>query len=305
MEELPIEAAMAGSIAYQVCPVVNVALQADTYGRIPIEQFLQIRNTKRAPGAGYDRGASTFTENNYATKEHGLEDVVDDRDAKRYQSYFDAELHAARRTRLQVLLAAEKRVSDLMMNATTFTSQTTSLNAALTSYATSDPLAAVETSVQNIYNRTGLWANTLILGRQNFRHLRQNDKVIDRVASSGAGSSARVADIGVEQLSAVFDLPNILVGGMSTNTANRGLAASISAMWPSSYMMVAYIDPSGDHQAPTLGRTFHWDEDGSELLGAVETYREDNKRSTIVRVRHDTHEKLEYPELGELIDNAA
>lgn len=305
MEEFPIEAAMAGSIAYQIAPPIEVALQADKYGRIPIEEYLQIQEDKRASGAGYPRDSFNFIDDNYATTEHGLEGVVDDRDAKRYHHYVQAEIATTKRKKLQILLNSEKRVSDLIMNATTFGSQSTALNAVLTNYTTSDPIAAVETAVQNIYDRTGMWANFIAMGRKNFRHMRHNTKIIDRINSNGAGTQSRASDITADQLSAVFDLEHVLVGGMASNSANRGLSASISSMWPDSYLFVGYLDASGDHQMPTLARTFHWSDDGSVLGGTIESYREDNKRSTIIRVRHDTHEKIEYQELGELITGAA
>lgn len=305
MEEFPIEAAMNGSIAYLASPVVNVSLQADKYGRIPIEEYLQEQEAKRASGTGYQRDDFKFIEDAYACSEYGLEGKVDDRDAKRYKSYFDAELKQTMRKRFQLMLAAERRVSNLLFNATTFSGQTTAMGTALTNYGASTPIVVVESAIQAVYNRTGLWPNTLIMGKKAFRNMRQNATIIDRISSSGAGDQSRTSDITTQQLAEVFDLPNILVGGMSTNSANRGLAASISSAWNDANMMVGYIDDSGDIEAPSLTRTFHWSEDGSVLGGQIESYREEDKRSTIIRVRHDTHEKIEYKELGQLITGVA
>lgn len=301
MEEFPIEAAMMGSIALQAAPVIDVSLQADTIGVIRIEEYLQEQETKRASGSGYKRDDFNFEDISYSCVEHGLEGVIDDRDRRRYKHLVDAELVQAKRKRLQVMLAAENRVSALLFNATTFSGQTTAMGTAITNYASSTPVDKVETAVQAVYDRTGLWPNTLIMNRKNFRNLRHNAQVISRVSSSGAGDQARQGDITVNQLSQVFDLPNILVGGMATNSANRGQTASLASAWSDSYMMVCYLDQGSDHQAPSLARTFHWSEDGSQIGGTIETYREEQNRSDIVRVRHDVHEKVIYPELGQLI----
>lgn len=305
MEEYPIRNAKLGAIANQVFVPVDVALQADTYGRIPIEEYLQVLETQRASGSGYNRDDFNFIDDSYACKEHGLEGVVDDRDAKRYASYFDAELKQTERKDFQVTLAQEVRASNLLMNATTFSGQTTAMGTALTDYASSTPVTKVEAACQAVYNRTGIWPNTLVMNNIAKRNMRHNAEVISRITSSGAGDQARQADITIEQLSQVFDLPHILVGGMASNSADRGQAASISSAWPDAYMMVGYIDHSGDIQAPSLTRAFHWSEDGSEIGGHIESYREDDKRSTIIRVRHDVVEKIEYAELGQLITGVA
>ncbi len=80
--EFDLESEKAGYIATQVFPVVDVLSQAGVFGKIPIEQLLQQRETKRAPGSGYARGNFTFTTGTYACEEHGAEEVVDDREAE-------------------------------------------------------------------------------------------------------------------------------------------------------------------------------------------------------------------------------
>jgi hypothetical protein len=110
-------------------------------------------------------------------------------------------------------------------------------------------------------------------------------------------------DITAAKLAEVFDIEKVLVGGMATNTANRGLAAAISSIWSDEYALLAYIDESSDIEAPSLCKTFHWTEDGSVLGGLIESYREEAQRRTIVRVRHETHEKITMPTLGWLLSN--
>jgi hypothetical protein len=67
--------------------------------------------------------------------------------------------------------------------------------------------------------------------------------------------------------------------------------------------MVAHIDFSQDVRRPTIARTFHWTGDGSEIDGRVETYRDEPVRSEIVRVRHQTAEKVMHVQAGHLLSN--
>ncbi|MEM1224606.1 MAG: hypothetical protein AAGJ40_02855 [Planctomycetota bacterium] len=302
--EFDLEADAAGMIAGRVFPVVEVQSQAGNFGKIPLEQLLQQRETKRAPGAGYSRGNFTFTDAKYACDEHGAEEPVDDREAKMYADYFDAELISTQRAYSAVLRNAEQRVADAVFNTTTWTgSALTTAAGTAWSNASSTPLADVEAAVQKIYDNSGLWANSLVVNKKVFRNLRNCDEVIDRINSAGAGSPSKASDVTVKMLSEVFDLPNIIVAGTSKNGANEGQSATPTQIWSSEYAMVCCVATSGDFREPCVGRTFHWGEDGSSVGGTIETYRDETKRSDIVRVRHDVDEVLLYPEAGHLLSN--
>ncbi len=118
--EFDLESDRLGYVASQVFPVVEVASQAGVFGVIPVEQLLQQRTTNRAPGSGYSRGSFTFTTASFACEEHGAEEPVDDRQAKMYRDYFDAEQISTLRAFSAVLRNAEQRVADAVFNATTW-----------------------------------------------------------------------------------------------------------------------------------------------------------------------------------------
>lgn len=294
----------AGFISNRVFPVVEVAKQSGNFGKIPVEQLLQSRDTKRAPGSGYARGNFTFQSSTYACQEHGAEEPVDDRESSMYADYFDAELIASQRAFSAVLRNAEQRVADAVFNATTFSSFTTAITHEWDDTANATPLVDVEAAVQAVYDQSGLWPNALILNRKVFRNLRNCDEIKDRLASSGAGQSNVAGRVSEQQLSELFDLPYIIVAGSSKNTAKEGQSASISQIWSDEYAMVCKVATSGDFREPCIGRCFHWSEDGSSIGGTVESYREEALRSDVIRVRHDVDEIVLYPEAGHLLSNA-
>lgn len=303
--EYDLEADKGGYVAQQVFPVVNVRSQAGVFGKIPIEQLLQARDTKRAPGSGYARGSWTFTTASYATEEHGAEEPVDDREAQMYQEYFQAEQISTARAFSAVLRNAEQRVADAVFNATTWNgaSLTTAVGTEWSTIATAVPLTNVEAAVQKIYDNSGLWANALVINRKVFRNLRRCAQVIDAIEASGAGQPAKASDVTVQMLAAAFDLDYVIVAGQSKNSAAEGAAATPAQIWSSEYAMVCKIATGQDMREPCIGRTFHWSEDGSSIGGTVETYREEQKRSDIVRVRHDVDEIVLYTEAGHLLSN--
>lgn len=294
-----------GFIANRVFPIVDVASQSGTFGRIPLEQLLQERDTKRSPGSGYARGNFTFTTSSYACDEHGAEEPVDDREAKMYAEYFDAELIASARAYSAVLRNAELRVANAVFNTTTWTGSalTTGITNEWDDFANATALTDVEAAVAKVYDGSGLWPNALIINRKVFRNLRNCDEIIDRINSNGAGSPSKASDVTEAMLAAVFDLEHIIVAGASRNTAKEGQTSTPGQIWSDEYAMVCKIATSADFREPCVGRTFHWSDDGSQIGGTVETYRDETVRADIIRVRHDVDEIVLYPQAGHLLSN--
>lgn len=303
LEEFALAMDRNGFIGLNVLPVFETAIAAGIFGKIPIEQLLQNRDTARAPGSGYSRGKFTFTSDSYACEEHGAEEVVDDRESKMYTNYFDAEMVSAERARDVVLRNHERRVAAAIFDATTFTSQTAAVVNEWDDFGNATPINDVETAVQAIWARTGLWPNALIINRIVFRNLRNCDQVIDRIASQGSGSAVKAGDITAQQLARVFDLDKILIAGSPYNSAGEGVAATIAPVWSSEYAMIARLVTGNDIKEPGLGRTFHWSADGSQIGTTVESYREEGVRGEVIRARHDVDEKLIYTECGQLLSN--
>jgi hypothetical protein len=305
--EFDLESERAGYIATQVLPVMSVASQAGNFGKIPLEQLLQQRETRRAPGAGYARGNWTFDKATYATEEHGAEEPVDDREAAMYAEYFDAEQVSTMRAFSSVLRNAEQRVADAVFNATTWNGA--SLTTAVTNEwdsnhtANAVPITDVEAAVNKVYDVSGLWPNALIINRKVFRNLRNLDQIIDRIESAGAGSPSKPSDITEQMLAAVFDLDYVIVAGTSKNGAKEGQAASPTQIWSSEYAMVCRIATGSDMREACIGRTFHWSSDGSSVGGTVESYRDETVRGNVIRVRHDVDEVILYPQAGHLLSN--
>jgi len=305
--EFDLEMQKRGYISTRVLPVVEAGLQSDNPGKVPLESLLFQADTKRNSGSNYNRGSYKFETFNYSTEEHGREEVVDDRDSKRYRYLLDAEQIAAARAMDVVLRNQEQRVAAAVFNATTWTGA--SLTTAITNEWDSNhktnaiPIDDVEGAVRKVYDGSGLWCNALVINRKVFRNLRNLDQIVDRIASSGAGSPTKPADITAEMLAKVFDLEYVIVAGSSKNNAVEGQSPSPTQIWSDEYAMVCKIATSNDMREPCIGRTFHWSDDGSAIGGAIEEYYEEQVRGKVIRVRHETDEVIMYAQAGHLLSN--
>lgn len=304
-EEFDLEMQRRGYIASRVMPVFEASAASGKFGKLRLEDLIARSGmkTSRAPGGGYNRDEHKFTDASFATDEHGHEVPVDRREAKLYKSYFDAEMVATKKAYETVLSSQEQRVADLLFNATTFASQKSTVSTEWSTAATATPISDVETAVNAVADRTGIWPNALVINRKVFRNLRNVAEIIDRVNSSGAGSPSKPSDITTAMLAQVFDLDYILVAGNYKNTADKGQNASLSQIWSNEYAAVTKVATTNDMREPCFGRIIHWAEDGSEPGGTVESYYEAQTRSDVIRVRHDVDELLLYTEMVQLLDN--
>jgi len=303
--ELNVEMERESFIGDKVLPIMDVSLQADNPGKIPVEQLLTVGTTNRASGSGYGRGNWKFERWTYVTEEHGWEEPVDERDQNRYANLFDAETIALLRAQGVVARNYEARVAAAVFNSTTWTgaSKTTAIVNEWDDFTNATPITDVEAAVQKVYDGSGLKANALVVNWKVFRNLRNCDQLLERIQSSGAGDRTLAKDVTAAKLAEAFDLEYVLVAGASKNSATEGQAASISQIWSSEYAMVCRISNSADMRDPCIGRTFHWTGDGSRRFGMVEDYLEPQTRSKIIRCRFETDEVIMYPEAGHLLSN--
>lgn len=291
-----------GFIATQVLPVFEAAKASGNFGKIPIEQLLQQPDTLRAPGTGYARGKWKFEPATYITTEHGWEEPVDDNEAAMYSDYFDAEQVSALRAYGIILGNLERRVAAAVFNTSTWTgaSLTTTVGTVWSTKASATPAADVAAAVDKVYSNSGLWPNTVIMSRQLFREARECAEIIDRLKYNGL-TDVKPANMTAQILAQVFDVERVLVAGSTKNTANEGQTASLSSNWDATKCMVCRTVLSNDIREPGLGRIFHWSQDGSQIGGTAETYRDETVRGDVVRVRHQTGEKILLTEAGHLL----
>lgn len=303
LEEFDLAMDRQGFIGQRLFPVFEVAKSAGHFGVIPVEQLLKNVETSRAPGAPYSRSTSKFEVAEYSCVENGVEEPVDDREATMYRDYIDAEVSATQRAYDIVLRNQEKRIAAKVFNATTFAAATSGVDIEWDKFKTAQPVDHVEAAVRAIWNACGLWPNTLVINRMVFRNLRQCAQIIDRIAGLGAGAATKASDITPAMLAQVFDLDEVLVAGSGKNAAKEGQALSMSSIWSDEYAFVCRRVVSQDIREPGIGRTMHWGEDGSSVGGTVESYRDPAIRGNVIRVRHDTDEKVILAATGYLLSN--
>jgi hypothetical protein len=213
-----------------------------------------------------------------------LEELLPDETAMDLGRYFDVEVASASFLNTQLLIGHEQRVADIVFG-TGFTA--VSATAAYTAGATANIDLAFDVDAAQVeLAKKNVQADTVIMSLQVFNRVRRSTKLLTNIfglvkPDVRPATAQEVADaLGVQQ---------ILIGRAAKNGAKKGQAYSGSFIWNNNKIAVAKLG-SGQFNNGGVGRTILWSEDSPTAVVA-ETYRDEARRSNVIRCRHNTAEK--------------
>jgi len=290
-------------IGARVMPPMGVDAKAGTYPKLTIAGagLLESVATDRQADGSYNEIRRQWTTDTYDCVDRGLEERVDDAAAKDVARFFNAESVASRLTLRNVMQAHEVRVAAAIMNATTFGAGTNSdvaytvANKATISFV-DDVLSAIRRVKAN-----GTRPNAIVLSEAVFHRISTATLVQNFVRGSINGNIS--TPINAANLAAAFapyGISQVLIGDSVQNTANKGAAKSVSGIWGNTYVWVGAVAAGAtDPRMGGAGFTLVWNAEGG--LFVTESYRDEKRRSNMVRVRQNTAEKVTDSTAGTLI----
>lgn len=290
-------------IGAQVMPPQPVDAKSGTYPKIQIAAggLLEAIATERASGGSYGEISRQWTTDTYDCADRGLEEAVDDTDARDMARFFNLEAAKARLTMRNVKLAHEARVAAATMNATNYGAGTnsavayTEANIATINFPR-DLLDAIERVEDNAVE-----ANTIVMSSTVWKRLKRSTLLLNYVRGTLKGQvDAPMTSRTLAQAFADDGITNVFIGRAKYNTAKKGQAKSVSNVWGNTYVWVGNTNPGArTPQDGGAGFTFYWNAEGG--LFVTETYRSEHRRSNMVRVRQNTTEKVTDGTAGTLI----
>ena len=290
-----------GFIGQLVLPIFEVQNQSADYPVIPMEAFLKVPETKRASRGAYSRGDYEFETGTYACEEHGREEPVDDVEAKLYRRFFDAETVAVERATSILLRAYEKRVAAAVFNVSNIT-QTAAVTTEWSTAATCTPRADVQSAVAALRAAMGIVPNAAVMCEKVFQNLLASKELRDYLQyTSPHLIETRTAQL--DMVAKYLGIDRVLVAGGLYDSADKGQAASLADIWDDEYVLLARLAVNTqDLREPALGRTFLWTADSPQII-TTESYREEQTRSNIYRVRQYVDEAFVFTGAGYLLSN--
>jgi len=279
-----------GLIGSQLLPLQNVDAKAGTYLKVQLAggELLTNNALARESGSSYSRGIRSFSSANYATNEVGLEELIPDDAAKDLNRFFAYEAETAKFLLRQLKLSHEKRVSDLLWNATTpFTiaDQTRAVAYTQANIATIDvarDVAAAKLALQQY----GYEPNCVAMSANVFELIRRSTLLQNQFFGVISNTGARL--LSEAEIAAALGVQNLLVGRAAYNTAGKNKTYSGSFVVPDTKIIVGQI-AGGEFTAGGIGRTLVWSSDSAGGF-VSESYRDEARRSQVLRVRMNTDE---------------
>jgi hypothetical protein len=282
-------------------PSFGVDAKSGTYPKLTkaISELMKPGDTRRERGGSYGRVKRAWTNDTYDTVDRGLEEAVDDTDAKDAARFFNAEATSAKLVMRAMRLSHEIRVAAEIFHATTWGTPTnsavayTEANIATIDFPL-DVMAAIERVCDNAER-----PDTIVLSSTVYNRIRRSTLLKNFLVGQNL-PGANVTPSAIQQAFAPNGITQVLIGAGRYDSAVKKTTQTYSAsnLWNNTYVWVGKVG-SGDFMNGGAGRTIVWNAEGG--LFVTESYREESTRSNIVRVRQHTAEKVVDANAGTLI----
>jgi hypothetical protein len=200
-----------------------------------------------------------------------------------------------------LMRAYEARVAAMVFNTANITA-TADVAIPWNTAATAVPRANVMAAKGAMRAASGLTPNVIAFSKKVF------DLLMVTAEITAAFRYTNPIELGSEEvqrrlLAQYFGLDEVLVGGAIKDSAKKGQSYSITDIWDDEYAGLFKVSTGGlDLREPCLGRTFLWTGDSPQMLTA-ESYREEQTRSDIYRVRNNVDEAFVFTGAGYLMGN--
>lgn len=286
-------------IAEQVCPVWDSPAKNGTY---PIFKSTTSGNLNddlkpRAPGAGYPTVQRSYDKDTFDCEDYGIEEPLDDTDRRDLSRFFDAEVLATNNAIQASRISLERRVAAIFMATTYFSATAAAVNWTETNIATINHAKDFQGRIENMLS-LGVVANTIVMSSTLFNQMVRS--TLFRGLLTAPGAAANTGPLATPaQAAQVLGVDRVLVGRAYYNTAKKSKTLSTSAIWGTTYAWIGRV-ASADLFDFGAARIIRWKDD-CPSTHLVETYRKEETRSDVVRVRQNLDIKCTADWAGELI----
>lgn len=282
-----------GFVAKEIFPAIPVAEISGTYFIYNKGNRFGLSDARRAPKSGYNRIDWELSTDTFKCIKYGLEEVIDDDERRIAKSPLNLNVDTTEIVTDRMLLAAEKRVADIVTSTTTMTSNTTLVgNDKWSAYNTSDPIKDIEAGKTAVSNAIGQEANKMILSKDAFDKLKWHPAILSKI------QYVQRAVVTTDLLAAIFGFAEVRVASSLYNSAGKGLTPSLSRLWGKD-VLIAYVEKSVGLKKISLGYTMQF-----EGLQTISPFRDDKNIGDVIRVTEWVDEKLVSADCAYLIKNA-
>ena len=246
-------------IATKVFPVVNVRKQSDSYFTYDQGDFYRDGVQNRGPGtesAGSGWGQSTGT---YNAKVWALHHDIDSQTRANYDVPLDADIDSTEFLTQQMMIRQDRDFVTNIFTTSTWTGSTTASDITpgnLWDTVAGTPIDDVAEQYDSISEKTGYTPNTLVVGPEVFKELKEHPDILDRIKYTERGIVTK------DLLASLFEVDRVFVPRATYNTASENATDSFDFIYGKNALLL-YVAPSPGVRTPSAGYTFRWSGDST------------------------------------------
>ena len=294
-------------IADKVFPIIPVDKKSDKFFTYTKNDWFRDEAQRRAPatesaGGGYNLSTDTYSADVWAFHKDVPDQIVANADAP-----LNPLREAAEFVTHRLLLRRELQfVTDFMsagvwgttIAGTAGTATPGTFATQWSNYTSSDPIEDVEAGKAEILSNTGMEANTLVLGYEVFRQLKNHPDLVDRIKYTSSQT------ITADMIAAMFDIPRVIVSKAIKATNAEG-ATGAYAFATGKTAMLCHVAPNPGLMTPSAGYTFSWTGVSGGLGQVIGTsqFRMDSIRASRVEAEMAFDNKVIGADLGYFWNN--
>lgn len=293
-------------IADKVFPVVPVDKQSDKYFVYEKNDWLrdeaQVRTDgTESVGSGYNIATATYYADVFA-----IHKDIGDQTRANADAPINVDREAAEFVTHRLLTRREIQFNNDFMTTNKWATDVTGVAASPTTgqtvqwsdYTNSDPIEDIEAGKAGILSVTGLEANTLVLGYDVFRQLKNHPDLVDRIKYT---SSQTITE---DMLARMFDIERVLVS-KSIKATNKEGATGAYSFTTGKTALLAHVAPNPGVLTPSAGYTFSWTgvSQGMGLTIGTSSFRLESLRATRVEAELAFDNKVVASDLGYFWDS--
>lgn len=246
-------------IADKVFPVIPVDKKSNKYFTYTKNDWFRDEAQRRAPGTESAGGGYNLSTGTYSCDVFAFHKDVDDQTVANSDSPLNPLREAAEFVTRRLILRKELQwVSDFFTTGVWATdiagvASGPTGNQAIkwSDWTNSDPIIDIEAGKAAILGSTGMEANTLVLGYDVFKNLKNHPDLVDRIKYTSSQT------ITTDMLAAMFDIPRVIVAKSVKATNNEGATDAYSFAFGKNALL-CHVAPQPGLLTPSAGYTFSW-----------------------------------------------
>ena len=246
-------------IADKVFPVIPVDKKSNKYFTYTKNDWFRDEAQRRAPGTESAGGGYNLSTGTYSCDVFAFHKDVDDQTLANADTPLNPLREATEFVTRRLMLRRELQwVSDFFATSVWGTDVTgvagtpsASQTKQWSDYTSSDPISDIENAKSGILSATGMEGNTLVLGYDVFKALKNHPDLVDRIKYTSSQT------ITTDMLAAMFDIPRVIVAKAVKATNNEGATEAYSFAHGKKALL-CHVAPQPGLLTPSAGYSFSW-----------------------------------------------